>query len=192
MPQLFSTLRIESMRIFRCLLVILALALIGLTASGGFAADSSGYQLAPGDKLRVTVFGHDDLSGEFEIDGAGNVSLPLIRAIPAAGKTVPQLELAVADALQPDYLRDPRVSVEVLSYRPVYILGEVNHPGGYPYESGLTVDKAIAKAGGFTYRARTGKLKITRSSDPARAQEDATQDTVVMPGDVILVPERYF
>jgi protein involved in polysaccharide export with SLBB domain len=170
------------MRICRCLLVILAFALIGLPASGGFAADPTGYQLAPGDKLRVTVFGHS----------TGNVSLPLVRAIPAAGKTIPQLEQAVADALQPDYLRDPRVNVEVLTYRPVYILGEVNNPGSYPYESGLTVDKAIAKAGGFTYRARTGRLKITRSSDPARTQEEATQDTVVMPGDVILVPERYF
>lgn len=180
------------MRICRCLLVILAFALIGLPASGGFAADPTGYQLAPGDKLRVTVFGHDDLSGEFEIDSTGNVSLPLVRAIPAAGKTIPQLEQAVADALQPDYLRDPRVNVEVLTYRPVYILGEVNNPGSYPYESGLTVDKAIAKAGGFTYRARTGKLKIVRGSDPARNQEAATEDTVVMPGDVIQVPERYF
>lgn len=180
------------MRTCRWLLVILALALIWLPTSGGSAASPSEYRLASGDTLRVTVFGHDDLSGEFEIDGAGNVSLPLVRAIPAAGKTPLELEQAIADALQPDYLRDPRVSVEVMNYRPIYVLGEVNHPGSYPYETSLTVDKAIAKAGGFTYRARTGRLKIVRSSDPTRNQAEATLDTEVLPGDVIQVPERYF
>ncbi|QLH40941.1 MAG: polysaccharide export protein [Defluviicoccus sp.] len=154
--------------------------------------DISGYKLGPGDRIRLTVFGHEDLSGEFEVDGSGNVSLPLIRDIKAQGLTVRELEQEVASRLSPDYLKNPSVSVEVLNYRPFYIYGEVNKPGSYPFVNGMTVVNAVALAGGFTYRARTGRVRIIRANDPTRTPIDADKDTAVLPGDVIEVPERYF
>ncbi len=162
-------------------------------AGGGPASDDiSAYTLGSGDKVRVTVFGHEDLSGEFEVDGSGNVSLPLIRNIKAEGLTVRQLEQTIAERLSPDYLLNPSVSVEVLNYRPFYIYGEVTKPGSYPFVSGMTVVNAVAMAGGFTYRARTSSVRIVRANDPQRKQVTADKDTPVMPGDVIEVPERYF
>jgi protein involved in polysaccharide export with SLBB domain len=153
---------------------------------------ASAYALGPGDKIRVTVFGHEDLSGEFDVDGSGNVSLPLIRNLKAEGLTVRQLEQSITDRLSPDFLKNPSVSVEVLNYRPFYIYGEVTRPGSYPFVSGMTVVNAVAMAGGFTYRARTGRVRIIRANDPSRSPQDADRDTPVLPGDVIEVPERYF
>jgi protein involved in polysaccharide export with SLBB domain len=167
----------------------------GAGASVGSAAEPeniSGYKLGSGDKVRVTVFGHEDLSGEFDVDGSGNVSLPLIRNVKAEGMTVGQLEQAIAERLSPDYLINPRVSVEVLNYRPFYIYGEVTKPGSYPFVNGMTVVTAVAMAGGFTYRARTSKVRIIRADDPSRTPKDADKDAPVLPGDVIEVPERYF
>lgn len=163
-----------------------------MMGSAGAAEDISGYKLGSGDKIRVTVFGHEDLSGEFEVDGSGNVSLPLIRNIKAEGLTPGQLEQIVADRLSPDYLVNPRVNVEVLNYRPFYIYGEVTRPGSYPFVNGMTVVNAVAMAGGFTYRARTSRVRIIRATDPSRTAQDADKDTPVLPGDVIEVPERYF
>ncbi len=151
-----------------------------------------GYILGPGDKIRVTVFGQEDLSGEFEVDAAGLVALPLIQAVPAQGKTPQQLEKEIASRLEPDFLKNPRVSVEVLTYRPFYIYGEVMKPGGYPYVNGMTVHNAIALAGGFTYRARTSSVIIRRTKDGVVSESDANLDAVVAPGDVIEVRERYF
>lgn len=150
------------------------------------------YRLGPGDQLRVTVFGHDDLSGEFEVDGAGNISMPLINNVVAKGKTPDELEDAIVDKLSPDYLKEPRVSIDVLNYRPFYIFGEVNAPGSYPYVNGMTVLKAVALAEGFTYRARTSEVRIIRAADESRTPKPAQRDTVVLPGDVIEVPERFF
>jgi polysaccharide biosynthesis/export protein VpsN len=163
-----------------------------VVSSAAAAEDISGYKLGSGDKVRVTVFGHEDLSGEFEVDGSGNVSLPLIRNIKAEGLTPRELEQVVADRLSPDYLVNPRVSVEVLNYRPFYIYGEVTKPGSFPYVNGMTVINAVAMAGGFTYRARTSRVRIIRANDPSRTPQDADKDTPVLPGDVIEVPERYF
>jgi protein involved in polysaccharide export with SLBB domain len=161
-------------------------------SSAAAAEDISGYKLGSGDKIRVTVFGHEDLSGEFEVDGSGNVSLPLIRNIKAEGLTPRELEQVVAERLSPDYLVNPRVSVEVMNYRPFYIYGEVTKPGSYPYVNGMTVVNAVAMAGGFTYRARTGRVRIIHANDASRTPQDADKDTAVLPGDVIEVPERYF
>lgn len=156
------------------------------------AGDADSYTLGAGDKIRVTVFGHEDLSGEFEVDGSGNVSLPLIRNVKAAGMTVRELEQEIAGRLSPDYLKNPSVSVEVLNYRPFYIYGEVTKPGSYSYVNGMTVVNAVAMAGGFTYRARTTRVRIIHANDPSRTPKDADKDTPVLPGDVIEVPERYF
>lgn len=177
--------------------LLIALPLAGVSCGRAMAAspppDSiAAYTLGSGDKVRVTVFGHEDLSGEFEVDGSGNVSLPLIRNVKAEGLTVRQLEQSISERLSPDYLINPSVSVEVLNYRPFYIYGEVTKPGSYPFVSGMTVVNAVAMAGGFTYRARTGSVRIVRATDPQRKPIDADKDTPVLPGDIIEVPERYF
>lgn len=150
------------------------------------------YTLGSGDVVKVTVFGQDDLSGEFTVDGQGMVSMPLIGNVKIGALTVRQAEKRVVGALKPDYLKNPRVSIEVLNYRPFYIIGEVKKPGSYPYVSGMTVINAVALGGGFTYRARENDLLIIRATDPQRRKQHANQDTVVLPGDVIEVPERYF
>ncbi len=157
-----------------------------------WAAASVDYRLGPGDLLRVVVFGHEDLSGEFEVKGSGHVSLPLIREVKAEGLTLRQFEQAVIDSLKPDFLINPRVSVDVLNYRPFYIIGEVKRPGSYPYVNGMTVVNAIALAGGYTYRARENEVLITRTREDAKKQEPANHQTVVLPGDVIEVPERFW
>lgn len=106
--------------------------------------------------------------------------------------TVREVEKVVAERLSPDYLKNPSVSVEVMNYRPFYIFGEVNSPGSYPYVNGMTVVNAVAMAGGYTYRARTGSARLTRATDRTKTPETVDRDTPVLPGDVIEVPERYF
>jgi polysaccharide export outer membrane protein len=155
------------------------------------AATDEAYRLGPGDKIKVTVFGHEDLSGEFELDATGSVALPLIQAVPAGGLTPGELTKEIASRLEPEYLRNPRVSVEVLTYRPFYIYGEVMRPGSYPYVNGMTVYNAIALAGGFSYRARTSTVRLRRAEGDKSAL-DVPLETVVRPGDVIEVRERFF
>ena len=171
---------------------VVALAALALVANPvPAAADTSGYRLGSGDKIRVQVFGHEDLGGEFAVDGSGNISLPMIRSVKAEGLTVSELEDEIENKLKPEYLLNPRVSVEVLNYRPFYIHGEVNQPGEYPYADGMTVIKAVALAGGYTYRARQSKVRITSVGSKGGAR-DAEPTAPVLPGDVIEVPERYF
>ena len=148
--------------------------------------------LGPGDRVQVTVFGHEDLSGELEIDARGRLSLPLGSAVVAQGLTIDELESAIVDSLRPDYLVDPRVTAQLVSLRPFYILGEVNAPGSYPYASDMTIMKAVAIAGGFTPRARSKRVVIRRVVDGEETEVAAEDETVVRPGDVIEVPERFF
>lgn len=174
------------------LLIVVALMLWAASPVATFAKGPPQYHLGPGDKLQVTVFGQQDLSGEFDVDGSGSISLPLIGEVEAGGLTVRQLSAEIVSKLKPNYLVNPRVSVQVLNYRPFYILGEVKNPGSYPYVNGMKVINAVALAGGFTYRAREDQIYITRANDPKRTRQIATQQTVVLPGDVIKVPERFF
>jgi len=150
------------------------------------------YKLGSGDKLRVIVFEEEGLSGEFQVDGSGLVSMPLIGEIRAAGQTVRQFEIAVEDSLRGAYLRDPRVSAEVLDFRPYYILGEVNRPGTYPYISGLTVLNAVATAEGFTYRANQRNVYIRRAGQNDEQRYPLDSSTQVNPGDTIRIGERIF
>jgi polysaccharide export outer membrane protein len=161
--------------------------------AGAAVLNDPNYQLGSGDHIRIIVYGQPDLSGEFHVDGAGRVSLPLVGDIKAGGRSVGQFEVSVVDALKPQYLRDPRVSVEVLNFRPFYIVGEVQKPGNYPYTNGMTVINAVAMAGGFTYRADDDDFTIRHANDPSDEDgEDADRNTKVKPGDVITVPERWF
>lgn len=154
------------------------------------ASAQTDYTLSGNDRLKVTVFGEDDLSGEFDLDGAGVLSFPLIGAVEASGLTARGLEQRIADRLRGDYLINPQVSVEVLNYRPFYIYGEVNSPGSYPYRAGLTVINAVALASGFTFRADEDDIEITRGENGTPAK--VNPGTVVQPGDVIRVKERFF
>ena len=180
--------------VFGCALLFafILTAGFGAAVAPAWAEGSREYQLGPGDLLRVVVFGHEDLSGEFEVKGSGHVSLPLIREVKAQGLTLREFEQAVIDALKPDYLLNPRVSVDVLNYRPFYIIGEVKRPGSYPYVNGMTAVNAIALAGGYTYRAKEKEVLITRAGGPGNKQKPADHQTVVLPGDVIEVPERFW
>ena len=158
-------------------------------------ADSSieqEYQLGSGDLLKVTVFNQDDLSGEYIINGAGQISLPLIGAINAKNLTAKQVEQSIVNKLKPDYLLNPRVSVQVLNYRPFYILGEVKEPKSYPYVDGMTYLNAVAIAGGYTYRAKKDHVLVIRMNDPQKRELTLNMDEKVSPGDVIHVEERFF
>lgn len=150
------------------------------------------YHLGAGDKVRIIVFGEESLTGEFFVSGAGKISFPLIGEIDALGVTVPQLQAAIAAKLADGYLKQPRVSAEVLNYRPFYILGEVMKPGEYPYTNGLTVLNAVATAQGFTYRADTHKVYIKRAATDSEKQSPLTPVTPVLPGDTIRIGERLF
>jgi polysaccharide export outer membrane protein len=158
-----------------------------LRGSSVVAADD-GYQLGSGDKVRVIVFGEDELGGEFQVDGNGRVSLPLIGELQAAGGTAAGLEQQIAARLADGYLQDPKVSVEITAYRPFYVIGEVNRPGEYPYVNGMSAINAIALAGGYTNRANEGPIYVRRNGSVREEKLDADQMTRIYPGDVIRVP----
>lgn len=175
------------------------LALGTLTACGGatnalpdLPVQQSQYQLGQGDRVLVTVFGQEELTGERVVDGSGNISMPLIGAVKAGGSTADELASTISAGLSPKYLNDPKVNVQVLDYRPFYIVGEVQKPGSYPYVDGMSVMNAVALAGGFTYRAREDAVYITRKADPEQAKRTAGVNAPVQPGDVVMVRERYF
>lgn len=150
------------------------------------------YKVGSGDKLRVIVFGEEALTGEFFVSGGGKIAFPLIGDIDVLGLTIPEIQAAVETKLKDGYLKQPKVSAEVLNYRPFYILGEVMKPGEYPYTNGLTVLNAVATAQGFTYRADTHKVYIKRAATAAEDAEPLTPGTPVEPGDTIRIGERFF
>lgn len=158
------------------------------------SGSAGGYHLDTGDQLRVTVFNQPQLTGDYKIGANGAISMPLIGEISARGQTTGELEQALVRRLsvEKNLLVDPSVSVQVEAYRPFFILGEVRNPGEYPCPYDTTVLSAVAIAGGFTYRARTDYVSITRKIDSQPAERRANRDSVVQPGDVIYVYERYF
>ncbi len=153
---------------------------------------NSGYHLGAGDKIRIIVYGEDDLGGEFEVDGSGYVRLPLVGQVQAAGLTVRDFEGQIATRLSDGYLRDPKVSAEVTTYRPFYIIGEVNKPGEYAYVNGMNVVTAVALAGGFTYRASDDDVYVRRNGSRREEELPANERTIIYPGDIIRVTERFF
>jgi polysaccharide export outer membrane protein len=151
------------------------------------------YRLGPGDMVRIITYGEDPLTGEFRVSDQGTIALPLAGAVRAAGRTPPELEAAVAATLKKgNMLKKASVSVEVSAYRPIYVLGEVNKPGQYPYQPGMTVVSAAAVAGGFTYRAIEGYASVVRTVEGDSVEGKAPRQALVQPGDVITVFERKF
>ncbi|HZJ95938.1 MAG TPA: polysaccharide biosynthesis/export family protein [Thiopseudomonas sp.] len=173
----------------------LVVSLLSVTVSAQMSAvgDSSTYRLSSGDVIKVTVFGEPDLSiDEVRLTDAGTFSYPFVGEVRARDKTVAQLERDLTAALKGDYLVDPRVSISVLEYREFYISGEVNSPGGYRYQPGLNLRRAIALAGGLTERASTNRITIVRDQDPGRKPERVSLDSPVMPGDTINIDQGFF
>ncbi len=150
------------------------------------------YTLDAGDKLRIVVFGQDGISNTYIVDAGGNVNLPLIGGVPARGASPQQLSQRIAARLKQGYVREPHVTVEVETYRPFFILGEVTNPGQYPYVADMTVEKAIAIAGGFAPRAAKNTVEITRNAPGQSFKGQVPLSYPLSPGDTVLVKERWF
>ncbi|MFI8480860.1 polysaccharide biosynthesis/export family protein [Pseudomonas sp. NPDC078700] len=174
---------------YRSVLALVALVFCQLV----FAEGDGQYQLASGDVVRITVFGEADLSfNEIRLNDAGTFSYPFIGQVRARGKTPSQIEDLIASKLKDGYLVDPRVTVSVITYREFYISGEVKKPGGYPYQPGLTLERAIALAGGLTERASTNRVTIMRGNGTARKAQKAELETEIIPGDSITIKQGFF
>ena len=155
-------------------------------------AAAPAYPIAAGDRLRVGTFGHPDFSGEFDVDPLGNIAFPLLGAVTADGRTVDELRTDLAVALNANFVVEPQVNVEVLTFRPFFILGQVNRPDTYAFRPGVTVRQAVAMAGGFTRRAKTSGVTLIRDTKLGRLKFAATPDTPLFPGDTIEVGRRLF
>lgn len=178
-------------------LTVLVLFFVLLAPSASNGQSLQEYRIGPGDKLSITVFGHPDLSVVALVDGAGRISLPLIGQLPANSKTVNQLQEEITTALNKDYVIKPRVTLEVINYRPFYILGDVNKPGSYPYIEGMTVRMAVAIAGGFKFRAedlwdKNDTVTVFHVNDPDKRKISVEPGDLVLPGDSIEVERRLF
>ncbi len=166
--------------------------LVLLLSQVAAADDYREYRLGVGDKVKIDIFGHPELSGDLVVNGGGDVVLPLINDVSAVGLTTDELAERITSKLKPDYLVNPRVTAELLSYRPYYILGEVNHSGSFPYVEGMTVLNAVALAGGFSDRANRKKIRIERKFGSTQKKIKATPTSKVQPGDIIVIKERFF
>ena len=192
----------RSTGIIRGLCAALGLLVLAACSSAPIAPDgprlspsdfAAQYRFGASDQIRITVFNQPNLSGEFTVDGTGFIALPLSGPVKAGDATARELEKAVADILtRGAFLVNPSVAVQVIQYRPYYILGEVAQPGSYPYTTSLTVRNAVAAARGFTYRANTRRVFIQRAGESNEKLYELTPSTMVMPGDTIRIPERLF
>jgi polysaccharide export outer membrane protein len=158
------------------------------------AAESTGsvYRLDSGDRLRVVVFGQDGLSNSYAVDAAGNITLPLIGPVQARGRTTTQVSASLVSRLREGFLREPHVAVEVEAYRPFFILGEVTFPGQYPYVANMTVETAVAIAGGFTPRAYHYRVEVSHPIEGGTLREKLPVTAPLRPGDTVVVAERWF
>jgi polysaccharide export outer membrane protein len=150
------------------------------------------YKLGTGDKLRVIVYGEDDLGGTFDVDGNGFISLPLIGQVKVGGLSAPDVERAITAKFSDGYLKEPRVNVEVAQYRPFYVLGEVNRPGSYPYTDGMSIQNAVADAGGYTQKAVEGGVYVRHAGDTQETYLSTDTAAQIYPGDVVRVPSSFF
>jgi polysaccharide export outer membrane protein len=150
------------------------------------------YHLDAGDKLRVMVYGQEGLTNTYAIDAGGSITMPLIGSVPARGRTTAGLASEISAKLRRGFIRDPSVAVEIESYRPFFILGEVAAPGQYPYVPNMTVESAVAIAGGFSPRARRDSVTVTHSNASGTGRFVVPPGTSISPGDTVLVGERWF
>lgn len=189
-------------RALSCVAVLAGMLVAGCAGSVSFPSveapmkidnPSDAYLLEPGNRVRLIVFNETNLSGDFTIDPVGNISLPLVGNVAASGVTAKTLAKRIEDLLKRDaYLQNPRVAVEVQTFRPFYVLGEVRTPGEFPYSTGMTVLSAVAKAGGYDYRAREGEVVLVRVADGEQKEYKAVERTPILPGDIVRVLQRRF
>jgi polysaccharide export outer membrane protein len=150
------------------------------------------YRLDTGDKLRVVVYGQEGLTNTYAIDAGGSITMPLIGAVPARGRTPAGLASQIAAKLRNGYIREPSVAVEIEAYRPFFILGEVAAPGQYPYVPNMSIESAVAIAGGFSPRARRDRVTLTHIDNSGSSRTVVPLSTALGPGDTVLVGERWF
>jgi polysaccharide export outer membrane protein len=155
-------------------------------------AYDAAYKLDAGDKLRVVVYGQEGLTNTYAIDAGGSITMPLIGSVPARGRTPAGLASAITGKLRGGYIRDPSVAVEIEAYRPFFILGEVAAPGQYSYVPNMSVESAVAIAGGFSPRARRDRVTLTHTDGSGSMRIVVPLGTAVSPGDTVLVGERWF
>ena len=155
-------------------------------------AYDTAYRLDAGDKLRVVVYGQEGLTNTYAIDAGGSITMPLIGSVPARGRTPAGLAAEITAKLRNGYIRDPSVAVEIESYRPFFILGEVAAPGQYPYVPNMSVESAVAIAGGFSPRARRDSVTLTHTDSSGSMRVVVPLGTALSPGDTVLVGERWF
>ncbi|RCU49627.1 polysaccharide export protein [Corallincola holothuriorum] len=170
---------------------VIALLLCCASLSLSAAEAPSDYRLGAGDAIRIHVFGEDELSVETTLGKDGIISYPYLGKIVAGNKTTAELQAYISEGLKGDYLINPSVLVNIVTYRPFYIYGEVKRPGGYPYQPGLTLEKAVAIAGGFTERASTSKFTLSNTNS-GKEKLTANLSTEIHPGDTILVKDSFF
>jgi protein involved in polysaccharide export with SLBB domain len=180
-------------RVLHALAVVAALALIGsASAATPPAYGGTDYRLGANDKIRITVYDEADLSGEFQVDATGFVRLPLIGQMKAGGMTAHDLEGGIAAALANGYLNEPHVNVEVTTYRPFYVVGEVLKPGEYPFANGMTAASAVALAGGYSPKAVKSTLYVRHQGDAEEVRVAAGEATPIRPGDVVRIDSTTF
>lgn len=156
------------------------------------ARHGASYHLDAGDKLRVVVYGQEGLTNSYAIDAGGSITMPLIGAVPARGRTTAGLAGEIAARLRNGYIREPSVAVEIEAYRPFFILGEVLAPGQYPYVPNMTVESAVAIAGGFSPRAKRDMVTVTHTENGGAMRAVVPLGTPLSPGDTVFVGERWF
>lgn len=172
-------------------LLVAAFVFIALVSMAP-AADDDGYRLGVGDRIGISVIGEPDLTREMLIDHEGAISYPFLGTLKVAGLMLTELRELILNGLKPDYLLDPRVTVQVNQYRDFFVNGEVQKPGGFPWQPGLTVRKAAALAGGFTERASRSRLNVIRDADRERKSVPISIDDPVSPGDIITIDQSFF
>ncbi len=169
------------------------LLFLWLAAAAAFAQSTdSAYRLGPGDRIIIKVFGEEDLSMDVRLNDTGRLNYPFLGELVVQGLTVAELEQRITHGLKGAYLRDPAVTVSIAEYRPFFLYGEVQKPGGIPYQPKLTVERAIALGGGFTERASRTKIEVVRASDPKHKAVPVELSDPVFPGDVITVKQSFF
>ena len=195
-----------NIRSFRAMLLIfLSTLCLSMVSSAATASDigrqdggpltvsrDDAYLLGPGDKIRISVYGEDGMTSEYLVSEAGAISFPLIGDFPVGNRTVSQMCADLEKRLAEGIVNKPRISAQILEFRPFYILGEINRPGQYPYSLGLTLYSAVATAQGFTYRASTHKVMITHAGDGIERVIRVRPDTRIHPGDTIRIVEKFF
>ncbi len=161
------------------------------TEAGAMERDMPLYRVGAGDRLKVSVYNVDKLTGEYLVGGDGKIAVPILGRVPVGGMTLDDIAAHLAARLGDGYFINPNVTVDIAAYRPVYILGEVQRPGQYPFAEGMTINRLVAAAGGYTYRANRRTMRVRREPG-ATAPAQVGEDGAVMPGDTVYIGERYF